>query len=370
MENNEHILDCLQLIKSENVGPVTFYKLLEQFKTVRKAIEALPQFPKLKLFPRSAAQREFEQAQEKGIKFLFWQDPDYPQNLLQLNDAPPLLYALGDIKLLNHPVSLSVVGARNASINGRKMASKISYDLTNNHILIISGMARGIDSSAHKGAMYAQNQKGPTVAVLGTGVDVVYPSSNKELYAQIAEQGVIISELPLGSDPQVQNFPRRNRLVSALGCGTLVVEATTHSGSLITARFALEQGKDLFAVPGSPQDARALGPNKLIKEGAILVESADDILEALNPTQQKQIIEYVDNLQKNADIPALEIENKLSHKSPKFSVIEYLSHEGVYVDEIIRASGQDQSTVSLALLELELKGKIERQPGNKVALIK
>lgn len=368
MNQSEEIIDCLQLILSENVGPVSFYKLLEQYKTVKNALKALPGIPKFQLCPRAKAQQEFALANERQIKLIRWIDPRYPQNLLRLNDAPPLLYVIGDPQLLNFPIGISIVGARNASINGRKIASKIAYELTNNHIMIISGMARGIDSAAHKGAMYAQNQQGPTIAVLGTGVDVAYPLENKDLYSQIATQGVIISELPLGSEAQIQNFPRRNRLVSALGCGTLVVEATTHSGSLITARLALEQGKDIFAIPGSPQDARALGPNKLIKEGAILVESATDILEALNPGQQKQIIEYVDKLQNIADIPAED--NKLPSSGENFSIMDYLSREGVYVDEIIRASGLDSSTISLALLELELSGRIERQPGNKVALIK
>ena len=271
---------------------------------------------------------------------------------------------------------MAIVGARNASINGRKTASHIAYDLTNNGVLVVSGMARGIDSAAHKGAMYACNQKGATLAVLGTGVDVPYPTENRQLYEQICEQGAIVSEFPLGTEPQAQNFPRRNRLVSAITQGTLVVEATTHSGSLITARLALEQGKDIFAVPGSPQDARALGPNKLIKEGAILAESAEDILSHLNPEKQQQLIEYVDKLQKNADYPAKDnlkeasTDNDNIKQSETSSIIDCLSREGTLVDEIIRKTGQDAATVSLALLELELSGRIERQPGNKVALIK
>ena len=218
--------------------------------------------------------------------------------------------------------------------------------------------------------MYALRQKGPTLAVLGTGVDIVYPQENKNLYAQICEQGAVVSEFPLGTEPQAQNFPRRNRIISALSQGTLIVEATTHSGSLTTARLALEQGKDIFAVPGSPQDARAQGPNKLIKEGAILAESAADILECFNPEKQKQIIEYVDKLQKNADYPAVDNLETDNGPADNASVIDCLSREGTHVDEIIRRTGLDASAVSLALLELELGGRIERQPGNKVALIK
>lgn len=371
MNRDEEIIDCLQLINSENIGPVTFYKLLKQFGSLSDTLKALSSNSKLRLSPRSLAEKEYDAACAKGVRIITYMDKSYPFGFRQLNDAPPILYVLGNPEVLSAPISISIVGARNASVNSRKLASKIAYELTNNHVLVVSGMARGIDSAAHKGAMYALNQKGPTVAVLGTGVDVPYPKENTDLYHQIIEQGAVISEFSLGSGAQIRTFPRRNRLVAALSGGTLVVEATTHSGSLITARLALEQGKDIFAVPGSPQDARALGPNKLIKEGAVLVENADDILATLSHTHQKQIHEYVDKLQKNADIPAREAPAPQAEIiRENLPIIDYLSREGVYVDEIIRASGLDASEVSLALLELELGGRIERQAGNKVALIK
>lgn len=369
MENQEHILDWLQLINSENIGPITFYKLLEMYKNAGKALEALPNFKKYKVFPRSLARRELELAAAKGIKIITRESPFYPENLKHIEDAPPVLYVKGRLETLQNPLSLSVVGARNASVNGRKTASKIAYDLTNSGVCIVSGMARGIDSAAHKGAMYARGQQGETIAVLGTGVDVVYPSENQTLYEQICNQGAVISEFPLGTEAQAGNFPRRNRIVAALSLGTLVVEATLHSGSLITARLALEQGKDIFAIPGSPQDARALGPNKLIKDGAVLAENAEDILAVLSNNNQKQITQYVDNCKKNTDIPKLSDE-PLSSAGEKTDITDYLSHSGVYVDEIIRQSGLSASEVSLRLLELELSGKIERQTGNKVALIK
>lgn len=376
MIQEAELIKCLQLINSENVGPVTFYKLLVRYHSLDNALEALPSLPKYRLFSKAQAQREYELARSKNIHIISIFDEEYPNDLKQINDAPPILYVRGRLDLLKAPAALAIVGARNASINGRKTASHIAYDLTNNGVLVVSGMARGIDSAAHKGAMYACNQKGATLAVLGTGVDVPYPTENRQLYEQICEQGAIVSEFPLGTEPQAQNFPRRNRLVSAITQGTLVVEATTHSGSLITARLALEQGKDIFAVPGSPQDARALGPNKLIKEGAILAESAEDILSHLNPEKQQQLIEYVDKLQKNADYPAKDnlkeasTDNDNIKQSETSSIIDCLSREGTLVDEIIRKTGQDAATVSLALLELELSGRIERQPGNKVALIK
>lgn len=369
MANSEQLLDWLQLINSENVGPITFYKLLDFYDTAEAALEALPKFPKYKLFPRDAAKRELDKAQAKGIHIITKLDAAYPENLKHIEDAPPVLYVAGNTHLLKKELSLSIVGARNASINGRKTASHLAYDLTNNDVLVISGMARGIDSAAHKGAMYAKDQKGETIAVLGTGVDVVYPAENAKLYEQIKEQGAIVSEFPLGTEAQSSNFPRRNRIVSALSLGTLVVEATLHSGSLITARLAAEQGKDVFAIPGSPQDARAMGPNKLIKDGAVLVENHEDILEVLCANNHHKIIQYVDKCKKNVDIPFQLTEDKLCQNNPN-ALVDYINREGIYVDELIRLSGLSASEVSLKLLELEMDGRIERQPGNKVALIK
>ncbi len=375
---DEEIIDWLQLINSDNVGPVTFHKLLAKHKSAKEALNNLPS--KCKLCSRSKAVKEFELCQNKGIKILTFNDSLYPENLKHLEDAPPVLYALGNTDILSHPLSLSIVGARNASINGRKLASRIAYNLTENDVVIISGMARGIDSAAHKGAMYASNQQGPTIAVLGTGVDVPYPAENINLYHQIVQQGVVISEFPLGTEPQANNFPRRNRLVAGLSLGTLVVEATLHSGSLITARLALEQGKDIFAIPGSPNDARSQGPNKLIKEGASLVESAEDILNILSLTNHRQIKSYTDKYKgadeenlfsKTIDKPLKTDNIPVTENLAEIkSVREYLSTSGTYVDEIIRNSGLDSATVSLELLELEMNGIIERQVGNKVALIK
>ena len=369
MQTPAQLLDWIQLINSENVGPVTFYKLLDFYGSAEAALEALPKFAKYKLFPRDKAKRELDLALSKNIKIISKLSPLYPQSLLHLDDAPPILYVAGNEKLLNKEISLSIVGARNASINGRKTASHLAYDLTNSDVLIISGMARGIDSAAHKGAMYAKAQKGETIAVLGTGADVIYPSENKNLYAQIREQGAIISEFLLGTEAQSSNFPRRNRIVSALSLGTLVVEATLHSGSLITARLAAEQGKDVFAIPGSPQDARALGPNKLIKDGAVLVENVDDILQVLALNNHKQITQYVDKCQKNVDIPESLMQD-VCPSANNGSLLDLINREGIYVDELIRISGLSPAEVSLKLLELEMAGRIERQPGNKVALIK
>ncbi len=439
----KEILDCLQLAGAAGVGPVTFLRLLDKFGSPAAALEALPEDKKV--FSRSQAARELDKARRKNIRLIPFTDSDYPVRLRSIPDAPPLIYVRGRTDILDAPLSLAVVGARNASVNGRKLASKIAYDLTESGVVIISGMARGIDSSAHKGAMYAQNRAGPTVAVLGTGADIPYPAENSLLYEQICAQGAVVSEFPLGTEAQPNNFPRRNRIVSALSSGTLVVEATLHSGSLITAKMALEQGRDVFAVPGSPAEGRSLGPNRLIKDGAVLAESADDILNVLQMTAGRSIplslsrppqpaentaaqtdgcsffsnrpepaaehqkslfyqnghaaylsrreeeIEFLasggrqseqsaahknssarritqkelcrnslDKVENNADIP----------QQPTDDITDYLSAEGVCVDEIIRASGLTPAEVSLKLLELEMQGRIERQIGNKVALIK
>lgn len=374
MAAENKILDYIQLINSANIGPVTFYKLLRQYGSAEAALAALP--AGRRTFSRSAAQKEFELARRQNIRLLAFDDPEYPENLRAAEDAPPVIYVRGQINCLRQPLSLSIVGARNASLNGRKLASQISCELTSQGIMIVSGMARGIDTAAYKGAMFALNRSGSTVAVLGTGIDIAYPAENQKLCEQIAGQGAVISEFPLGTEPSAGNFPRRNRIVSALTDGTLVVEASLHSGSLITARLALEQGRDVFAVPGFPTDERSAGPNKLIKDGAFLVENAEDILNVLSadarrkipqtprPVQTDLFVKPLDKESKTADIP------DTASPDRETDILSLLTPAGVYVDELIRVSGLDSAAVSLRLLELEMEGRIERQVGNKVALIK
>lgn len=374
MAAENKILDYIQLINSANIGPVTFYKLLRQYGSAEAALAALP--AGRRTFSRSAAQKEFELARRQNTRLLAFDDPEYPENLRAAEDAPPVIYVRGQINCLRQPLSLSIVGARNASLNGRKLASQISCELTSQGIMIVSGMARGIDTAAHKGAMFALNRSGSTVAVLGTGIDIAYPAENQKLCEQIAGQGAVIFEFPLGTEPSAGNFPRRNRIVSALTDGTLVVEASLHSGSLITARLALEQGRDVFAVPGFPTDERSAGPNKLIKDGAFLVENAEDILNVLSadarrkiprtprPVQTDLFVKPLDKESKTADIP------DTASPDRETDILSLLTPAGVYVDELIRVSGLDSAAVSLRLLELEMEGRIERQVGNKVALIK
>lgn len=374
MAAENKILDYIQLINSANIGPVTFYKLLRQYGSAEAALAALP--AGRRTFSRSAAQKEFELARRQNIRLLAFDDPEYPENLRAAEDAPPVIYVRGQINCLRQPLSLSIVGARNASLNGRKLASQISCELTSQGIMIVSGMARGIDTAAHKGAMFALNRSGSTVAVLGTGIDIAYPAENQKLCEQIAGQGAVISEFPLGTEPSAGNFPRRNRIVSALTDGTLVVEASLHSGSLITARLALEQGRDVFAVPGFPTDERSAGPNKLIKDGAFLVENAEDILNVLSADARRKIPQTPRPVQTNLFVKPLDKESKTADipdtASPdrETDILSLLTPAGVYVDELIRVSGLDSAAVSLRLLELEMEGRIERQVGNKVALIK
>lgn len=372
MSKETELLDILQLINTAGIGPVSFYN---HVKFAGSAGKALSELAKTKqICPRSFAEEQLAETKRKNISIITYADKDYPQNLLQINDAPPVLYAIGNIELLNYPVAVSVVGARNASIAGRKTASRIAYDLTENDVLVVSGMARGIDAAAHKGALYAKNQKGPTIAVLGTGVDVIYPLENTELYNTIAKNGVLISEFPLATSAQVSNFPRRNRIISALSAGTLVVEAGLHSGSLITANLALEQGKEVFAVPGSPLENRAAGPNRLIKEGAVLTEDAQDILNVLSMHKNRLIKKQnfrlmpLDKVENNVNIP--EQKMPVSASSETSDLLSLISYEGVDIDELFRTSALPQAEFFSKLLDLEFSGKVERHTGNKVARIK
>jgi len=370
------LIEILQIISTDGIGPVTFYNALKKGGSVTEAMNIIA--AKKTVCSRSQAEDIVAQAQKIGVKLITYQDKEYPEGLKQINDAPPIIYALGNIDLLHHPAAVAIVGARNASIAGRKMASRIAYDLTERDVLVVSGMARGIDCAAHKGALYAKNRRGPTIAVLGTGVDEIYPPENADIYHQIAEQGLLLSEFPLGLAAQMSNFPRRNRLIAALTAGTLVVEASLHSGSLITAKLAAEQGKEVFAVPGSPIESRAAGPNYLIKQGALLTENADDILNTLSITQNRQIKNYqleligLDKPQNKANISEHKIMEPTIVKTPTENVqlIELISYEGVDIDELLRSSGLEQADFFMQILDLEFGGKIERQAGNKVARIK
>ncbi len=274
--------DWLRLIRSERVGPITFYQLLEQFGTAEAALKALPELAKsggakrIRLCSLSDAEAEIEQTTAAGAALVARGESDYPPLLARIEDAPPLLFVIGHSHLLRKK-AIGIVGTRNASLNGHRIATSFAGTFGDAGYLVSSGMARGIDSSAHEGALNTG-----TVAVLAGGVDVVYPKENQKLYERIVETGVAVSEMPVGTVPQARHFPRRNRIISGAARAIVVIEAAKRSGSLITARMAVEQNREVFAVPGSPLDPRAKGTNELIRQGAHLADSAEEIIQILN----------------------------------------------------------------------------------------
>jgi DNA processing protein len=359
-------LDWLRLIRSENVGPVTFRHLLRRFGSAAAAVAALPDLARrggraqpLKVHPKAAAERESAELERLGGRLIGFLEPEYPAALAAIDDAPPLLALLGQAQILARP-AVAIVGARNASANGRLIAGRIAREVGAAGYCIASGLARGIDSAAHEAAL-----ESGTVAVVAGGIDVIYPPENEALYRAIAERGAVIAEMPVGTVPQARHFPRRNRLISGLSLGVVVVEAALRSGSLITARFALEQGREVFAVPGSPLDPRSAGANGLIREGALLVEGAADILAALStmkpPLSSRQELGF-------ASAAAAEAaERELLSVRPL--LLDLLSPEPVAVDELLRACPFSPAAVHTALLELELAGRLARHPGNRVSLL-
>jgi DNA processing protein len=361
-------LDWLRLIRSENVGPITFYQLLQRFGSAAAALDALPEAARrggrgrtLKICPRAEAERELAAVDRAGARLVAWGEPHYPAALAAVEDAPPLISVRGKAELLSRR-AIAVVGARNASSNGRRFAREVAGDLGRRGLLVVSGLARGIDAAAHQGSLETG-----TVAVIAGGIDVVYPEENRSLHEAIAEQGVLVAELPVGTMPQARHFPRRNRIISGISLGVLVVEAALKSGSLITARFALEQGREVFSVPGSPLDPRCRGTNDLIRRGATLAEGAEDVLTALEGPLSTPLTKI--------HTPALRppvtngniSEKELDQASSK--VLEGLGPHPVPVDELVRQCQLSPAIVVTILLELELAGRLERHAGNQVTLL-
>src|SRR5690242_6853564 len=327
-------LDWLRLIRAENVGPVTFYQLLQRFGSAAAALSALPELGRsagrarpLTVPPRAAAEREMAALERMGGRLVAWGEPDYPAALAATEDAPPLLAMLGRSEFLTRP-AIAVVGARNASANGRRFARDMALQLGQRGLVVVSGLARGIDAAAHEGSLPTG-----TIAVVAGGIDVTYPEENRALQEAIAERGAILAEMPLGTVPQARHFPRRNRIISGSALGVLVVEAALRSGSLITARFALEQGRDVFAVPGSPLDPRCRGANDLIRNGAILCETVDDIMRELQPHLGATLSER----KREAFTPSESIapsDGEFAHSRAR--LVELLSPTPVTVDELVR----------------------------------
>ncbi len=371
--SEEERLNWLRLIRTDNIGPITFYQLLERFGSAKNALEALPELSrrggiKKPLSPPPVGQvlAEYKKLKKRGGAILTVKDEAYPLALASIDDAPPVISVLGNPLLLNRSC-VGIVGARNASLNGKNFASRLAKELGAKDQVIASGMARGIDTAAHQGAL-----ESGTIAVVAGGVDVVYPEENQKLYDEIIEKGAVIAESAFGAKPFAAAFPRRNRIVSGLSAAVIVVEAGMRSGSLITARMAGEQGRNIMAIPGSPLDPRAQGPNHLIREGATLIRNAEDVMEIImnfsgngfrEPVVQER--SFVTNIAKCEELTEPKSRELLQDK-----IISSLSFTAINVDELLRACHVTISELQLVLMELELAGRIKRLPGNKIILIK
>ena len=362
--DDDEKLARLRLARSENIGPVTFRQLIAHFGTAATALEAIPELARrggrrraLKVRAQPAAIEEIEQVATLGGLHLYWGESSYPKALAAIEDAPPVLTIIGQIPLLSERC-VAMVGARNASINGRKIVTQIAAELSEAGLTVVSGLARGIDAAAHAAAV-----ERATIAVVAGGADVIYPKENGALYEQICAHGAVISEMPPGAEPRGPLFPRRNRIISGLSTGVVVIEAARRSGSLITARLAGEQGRDVYAVPGSPLDPRSRGTNNLIRQGATLVESAADILEDLAAAPRLALVEPADATF------AAQPEQPANLDQARDTIVNALSPSPVSVDDIVRGLELPVGTVRSVLLELELAGRLERQPGNLVTLI-
>jgi DNA processing protein len=361
--NPQERLDWLRLIRSENVGPISFYQLLQRYGSAAGALAALPALAErggrrnFKVGSRADAERELAAVARAGGRLVAWGEDEYPPLLAELEDAPPLVTLIGK-SVLTRRRAVAIVGARNASAAGQRFAREIAWDLGRHGFTVVSGLARGIDAAAHGGAL-----ESGTIAIVGGGADIVYPEENRGLHEEIVERGAIIAEMPVGTVPQARHFPRRNRLISGLSAGVLVVEAALKSGSLITARFAAEQGRDVFAVPGSPLDPRCRGTNDLIRHGATLVESVEDMLPLLGPAIEASGLAET-RLRRFAPAPPVD-DQELSTGRDK--ILELLGPTAVTVDELIRECHFSPSVVAAILLELELAGRLDTHPGGRVS---
>jgi DNA processing protein len=356
----QDLLDRLRLIRSANIGPVTYFHLLARFGNAAAALAAIPQLaarsggkaPRIADLKDVAA--EIDAVQRLGARYLFLGQGLYPPLLAEIDSAPPALIVRGDFSLFERP-AIAIVGARNASAAACRFARDLARGLAEEGVLVVSGLARGIDSAAHQGAL-----GGGTAGVIASGIDITYPPENKELQEQVATQGLLIAEQPPGREPLARHFPYRNRIIAGMALGTVVVEAAPKSGSLITARLAGEAGREVMAVPGSPLDPRAQGCNSLIRDGATLIQSVADVLETIRPIASMMGSPKVAFRAEPISADASDDE--------RGTVLNLLSHAPVQVDEIIRQSGLAPATVQTVLLELELGGKLERHAGGRVSL--
>jgi len=389
-------LDWLRLIRSESVGPRTFRSLINRFGGAAAALRNLPDIakragkPALRLCSEAEAEAEYRATQQMGARFVALGESGYPKALAAIETAPPLIAVLGRDDLLLRPM-VSVVGSRNASAAGARMAEILAAGLGTEGVVVVSGLARGIDARAHLVSIGTG-----TVAVLAGGLAHPYPPDNLPLFERIAEQGCVVSEMPLACVPRAREFPRRNRIVSGLSLATVVVEAARRSGSLITARFAAEQGREVFAVPGSPLDPRAEGTNDLLKNGAALATSVDDVMQVVRPQigsvhgwprqlreeqrgpgTSEPLWEELDLDGERAPVPIhMPAGDDLDDGPPvpvtgdsAARIIGLLGPTPVHLDDLARMLGLDASTVQATVFELEFSGRVERQAGNRIALL-
>lgn len=359
-------LAWLRLMRSEHVGPVTFRSLLDHFGSAEAALAALPRLSRrggsarsIRIASRAEAEEELEAAERIGAVFVAIDEPLYPMWLRHGDAPPPLVAVRGETQHLSQP-SVAIVGARNASAAGRKMAALLAAGLGKAKFAIVSGLARGIDSAVHEAALSSG-----TIAVFAGGIDRVYPSENETLFQRILDSGgCAISEMRLGWEPRARDFPRRNRIIAGLALATVVVEAAERSGSLITARLALEQNREVFAVPGSPLDPRAAGSNRLIKQGARMATSVEDVLEAVLPIlgTPRSVI------QGHHSEPLMHEHDAEPGDGDRSRVLEALGPSPIEIDEIIRLAGLPARAVNVILLELDLAGRVERHAGQRISL--
>lgn len=357
----------LRLIRSENVGPVTFRELINHFGSARAALDALPELARrggararIRIASEAEVGRELAAARALGARFVALGEADYPAPLAAIEGPPPLLALKGGPGVCRRH-AVAIVGARNASLAGRKMATLMARGLGEAGFVTVSGLARGIDAAAHEASLDTG-----TIAVFAGGLDRLYPPEHEGLAARIVETGgALVSEMPFGWEPRARDFPRRNRLISGIALGVVVIEAAARSGSLHTARFAAEQGREVFAVPGSPLDPRAEGTNDLIRNGATLVASPAHVVEGLTPILGRRVVppmlaaSAADDFDRPVD----------ASDGARRAIVEALGPTPVTIDEILRATGVSPGELQLVLMELTLAGRLERMAGGRVALV-
>ena len=351
----------LRLLRSANIGPITWRQLTLRFGSAEAAIEALPMLAARgggrapAIADTGAVRREIAAVERLGARYLFVDDADYPPLLAELENAPPALIVRGDLALMQRSC-VAMVGARNASAAACRFARQLALGLGEAGVTVVSGLARGIDTAAHIGSI-----GNGTVGVIASGIDLAFPPENAELQERVATEGLLVAEQPPGTEPLARFFPSRNRIIAGLALGTVVVEAAPRSGSLITARIAAEAGRDVMAVPGSPLDPRAQGCNLLIREGAVLIQSVEDVLEQIRPIDPRAVRSPVNRFEGSASQNASERE--------RATMIDLLGSVPVSIDEIVRQSGMPPAIVQTVLLELELAGRLERHAGGRVSMI-